>query len=86
MIRVFLSHKPEALEIFYRERAIKDLKEFAEARINDIGRVLTTDTLEDRARGCDIVISSATGLRARPVTKWMGRLKRSAHFLRKGRA
>ena len=86
MIRVFLNHEPEALGIFYGENAIKDLKEFAEYRFNDIGRVLTTDMLADRTRGCDIVVSSVTGLRARPVTKWMDRLKRSAHFLRKGRA
>jgi hypothetical protein len=86
MIRIFLSHEPEALGIFYGENAIKDFKEFAEYRFNDIGRALPIDMLEDRARGCDIVISSATGLRARPVTKWMDRLKRSAHFLRKGRA
>ena len=85
MIRVFLSHEPEALENFYGERAIKELKEFAEVRIDDIGRVLTTDMLVDSARGCDAVASSATGQRARPVPKWMDRPKRSTHFLRKGR-
>ena len=40
MIRVFLSHEPEALANFYGERAIRELEEFAEVRINDSGRVL----------------------------------------------
>lgn len=56
MIRVFLSHEPEALENFFGERAIRELREFAEVRINDSGRVLTTDMLVDGARGCDAVV------------------------------
>ncbi|MEN8196390.1 MAG: NAD(P)-dependent oxidoreductase [Pseudomonadota bacterium] len=55
-MRVFLSHEPEALENFYGERAIKELKEFAKVRINDSGRVLTTDMLVEGARGCDVVV------------------------------
>lgn len=56
MIRVFLSHEPEALKNFYGERAIKVLKKFAEVRINDSRRVLTTDMLVDGAKGCDAVV------------------------------
>ena len=40
MIRVFLSHEPEALKIFYGERAVRELEDCAEVRINDSGRVL----------------------------------------------
>jgi D-3-phosphoglycerate dehydrogenase len=56
MICIFLSHEPEALENLYGERAIKELKEFAEVRINDSGRVLTTEMLVDGCRGCDAVV------------------------------
>lgn len=56
MIRVFLSHEPEALENFYGDRAIRGLKEFAEVQINDRGRVLTTAMLLEGSRGCDAVV------------------------------
>ncbi len=56
MIRVFLSHEPEALNIFYGERAIRELEVFAEVRINDSGRVLTSEMLLAGARGCDVVV------------------------------
>ncbi len=56
MIRVFLSHEPEALENFYGGRAIRELKEFAEVRVNDSGRVLTSDMLLEGSRGCDVVV------------------------------
>ena len=56
MIRVFLSHEPEALENFYGDRAIRGLKEFAEVRINDRGLALTTAMLLEGSRGCDAVV------------------------------
>jgi D-3-phosphoglycerate dehydrogenase len=56
MICVFLSHEPEALENFYGGRAIGELKEFAEVRINESGRVLTTDMLLEGCKGCDVVV------------------------------
>jgi hypothetical protein len=43
------SPHPEALENFYGERTIKEFEEFAELRINDSGRVLTTDMVVDGA-------------------------------------
>ena len=56
MFRVFLSHEPEALENFYGGRAIRELKEFAEVRVNDSRRVLTSDMLLEGSRGCDVVV------------------------------
>ncbi len=56
MIRVFLSHEPEALKIFYGERAVRELEDCAEVRINDSGRVLTTEMLLAGSRGCDVVV------------------------------
>ncbi len=56
MIRVFLSQEFEALENFYGEGAIRALEEFAEVRINDSGRVLTTEMLLAGSRGCNVVV------------------------------
>ena len=56
MIRVFLSHEPEALEIFFGRRAIGELAVFAEIRFNDSGKVLTTEMMLAGSRGCDAVI------------------------------
>ena len=56
VIRVFLSHEPEALANFYGQRAIRELEAFAEVRINDSGQVLTTEMLLAGARGCDVVV------------------------------
>ena len=56
MLRVFLSHEPEALANFYGQRAIRELETFAEVRINDSGQVLTTEMLLAGSRGCDAVV------------------------------
>jgi len=56
MIRVFLSHEPEALKNFYGERALGDLTAFAEVTFNDTGRVLTSAALATAVQGCDLVI------------------------------
>ena len=56
MIRVFLSHEPEALANFYGERAVRELEAFAEVRMNDSGEVLTSDRLVAGAAGCDAVV------------------------------
>jgi len=56
MLRVFLSHEPEALKNFYGQRAIRELETFAEVRFNDSGQVLTTEMLLAGSRGCDAVV------------------------------
>lgn len=56
MIRVFLSHEPKALTNFYGDRAIRELKTFAEVLINDTGRILTTDMLVEGVKSCEVVI------------------------------
>jgi D-3-phosphoglycerate dehydrogenase len=56
VIRVFLSHEPDALRNFYGERAIRELEAFADIRVNDTGRVLTTDMLLAGSSGCDVVV------------------------------
>ena len=56
MLRVFLSHEPEALANFYGQRAIRELEAFAEVRINDSGKALATEMLLAGSRGCDAVV------------------------------
>jgi D-3-phosphoglycerate dehydrogenase len=56
MIRVFLSHEPEALANFYGERAVRELEEFAQVRINDSERALTSEMLVAGSKGCDVVV------------------------------
>ena len=56
MLRVFLSHEPEALKNLYGDREVRNLEEFAEVRINDSGKVLTTEMLLAGSRGCDVVV------------------------------
>jgi len=56
MIRVFLSHEPDALANFYGRRAVRELEAFAEVRINDSGRALTTEMLLAGSQGCDVVV------------------------------
>lgn len=56
LIRVFLSHEPDALANFYGDTAIRELEAFAEVRINDSGQVLTSEMLMAGARDCDVVV------------------------------
>jgi len=72
MIRVFLSHEPEASENFYCERAQEEPNEVAKGRNNDNGPVLSTDMLVGGARGRDVEISFVTVHSPRPLPKWFG--------------
>ncbi len=56
VLRVFLSHEPDALANFYGQAAIRELEAFAEVRINDTGKTLTTEMLLAGSRGCDAVV------------------------------
>ncbi|MHA1153134.1 MAG: NAD(P)-dependent oxidoreductase [Alphaproteobacteria bacterium] len=56
MLRVFLSHEPDALANFYGARAVRELEALAEVRINDSGQVLTTEMLLAGSQGCDAVV------------------------------
>lgn len=56
MIRVFLSHEAEALKIFYGERAVSTLRQFADVTLNETGQVLSTTMLLEQSRGCDVIV------------------------------
>ena len=57
MPRIFLTHPPEALEMYYGAKALAGLRALAEVRLNSSGRELSTTELADAAQDCDIIIS-----------------------------
>jgi D-3-phosphoglycerate dehydrogenase len=56
MALVFLTHDPDSLANFYGDQALAGLREIAEVRVNDTGRLLSTEELIAAAAGADIVV------------------------------
>jgi D-3-phosphoglycerate dehydrogenase len=56
MVKIFLTHDPEDLEVYYGN-ALEPLKALGEVRLNPAGRNLTTPELVEAARGCEIIVS-----------------------------
>lgn len=57
MQKVFLTHPPAALEKYYGDKAIANLKKIAEVKFNPLGRELTMPELAEAAHDCAIIIS-----------------------------
>lgn len=57
MVRIFLTHPPEALKNYYGDRAVAGLKALGEVRFNSAGRELSTKELIEAARGCELIVS-----------------------------
>ena len=57
MARIFLTHSQDMLKNYYGERAVAALRKLGDVVINPTGEVLTTKTLIEAARGCEIVVS-----------------------------
>lgn len=57
MPRIFLTHPPEALELYYGAKALAGLRDLAEVRLNSSDRELSTTELADAAKDCDIIVS-----------------------------
>ena len=57
MARIFLTHSQDMLKNYYGERAVAALRKLGDVMINPTGEVLTTKTLIEAARGCEIVVS-----------------------------
>ncbi len=55
MIKIFLSHNPEDLEIYFK-KAYEALKELGEVVLNPRDRDLDTGEVIEAARGCQVVI------------------------------
>lgn len=57
MARIFLTHVPDMLQNYYGERALAELRELGEVRVNPTDKVLDATALSEAARGCEIVVS-----------------------------
>ncbi len=57
MPRILLTHIPDMLANYYGARALAELRELGEVRLNDTGQVLDAAALAQAARGCEIVVS-----------------------------
>src|SRR3954447_6218817 len=57
MAKIFLTHIPDMLANYYGERALAELRQLGEVRLNTTSRVLDADALAKAAAGCEIVIS-----------------------------
>jgi D-3-phosphoglycerate dehydrogenase len=57
MAKIFLTHIPDMLANYYGERALAELRNLGEVRLNDTGKVLAPSALAIAARGCEIVVS-----------------------------
>ncbi len=57
MPTVLLTHTPDMLANYYGERALAALRQLADVRLNDSGKVLDAGALAKAARGCAIIVS-----------------------------
>ncbi len=56
MLRAFVTHNPEDLEVYYG-RALPELRTVADVVVNPLDRDLTTDELVEHSAGCQVVIA-----------------------------
>ena len=67
-LRVFLTHSPDMFANFYGDRALAALREHAEVRLNDTGRVLDTpDALVRAAGDAQVLVADRATPIAAPV-------------------
>jgi len=57
MATIFLTHDPDTLRDFYGEKALAALRELAQVRINDTGKLLATDGLVEQSAGCELIVA-----------------------------
>ena len=57
MVRILLTHSPEALALYYGERALKGLHELGEVRLHEGREPLQGEQLIRAAENCDMIIS-----------------------------
>jgi D-3-phosphoglycerate dehydrogenase len=56
VLRAFLTHNPEDLEAYYG-RALPELRDVADVRLNPLDRDLTTDELLEHAADCQVIVA-----------------------------
>jgi len=54
---VFLTHDPDALQNFYGEKALAGLREIAQVRTNETGKLLDSDALVEQSAGCELIVA-----------------------------
>jgi D-3-phosphoglycerate dehydrogenase len=57
MAKIFLTHTPDMLANYYGPRALSELRQLGDVRLNETARVLDAGALAQAARGCEIVVS-----------------------------
>ena len=57
MTEIFLTHIPYMLANYYGERALAELRQLGEVRLNNTGKVLDAKALAKAAAGCAIIVS-----------------------------
>lgn len=57
MATIFLTHDPDSLTNFYGEAALAGLREVAEVRVNDTGKLLPNDALVEQSAGCELIVA-----------------------------
>ena len=57
MVRILLTHSPDALENYYGPRALAGLRALAEVRLHTGAEPLAGDALLDAAADCDLIVS-----------------------------
>ena len=57
MARILLTHSPEALALYYGDRALSALRALGEVKLNREGRPLEGKALIEAASGCDLIVS-----------------------------
>lgn len=56
MARILLTHSPEEMRTRFPDSALAALDALGEVRMNETGRILTTDEVAALAQGCDVVL------------------------------
>jgi D-3-phosphoglycerate dehydrogenase len=56
-VRILLTHSPDALKLYYGERALGGLRRLGEVRLNDAPASLEGDALIAAAQDCDLIVS-----------------------------
>lgn len=56
-MKILLTHSPEALKLYYGERALAGLANLGEVALNPVSSPLEGEALIDAARDCDLIVS-----------------------------
>ena len=78
--RVFIAADPENMAQIFPEHVLEKLREFADPKLNDLGRRLTADEVAERLADCDALLTTWGAPRLTPrELKAAPRLKIIAH-------